>query len=66
MIVVGCSLSAVAQEPHGARPKFDAFEVATVKPVGADAKLRAVLPYGWDAPVGGDQFYATGADSAGV
>ena len=38
MIVVGCSLSAVAQEPHGARPKFDAFEVATVKPVGADAK----------------------------
>lgn len=38
MIVVGCSLSAVAQEPHEARPKFDAFEVATVKPVGADAK----------------------------
>ncbi len=35
MIIVGCSLLAVAQE---ARPSFDSFEVATVKPVEADAK----------------------------
>jgi uncharacterized protein (TIGR03435 family) len=38
MLVVGCSLSAVAQVPQAARPKFDAFEVATVKPVDTDAK----------------------------
>jgi uncharacterized protein (TIGR03435 family) len=37
-IVMGCSLAAVAQAPQVARPKFDAFEVATVKPVDADAK----------------------------
>ena len=37
-IVVACALSGVAQEPQAARPKFDAFEVATVKPVEADAK----------------------------
>jgi uncharacterized protein (TIGR03435 family) len=34
-IVVACALSGVAQEP---RPKFDAFDVATVKPVEAGAK----------------------------
>jgi uncharacterized protein (TIGR03435 family) len=37
-IAVGYALSAVAQAPQAARPKFDAFEVATVKPVDADAK----------------------------
>jgi uncharacterized protein (TIGR03435 family) len=37
-IVVACTLSAVAQTPQTARLKFDAFEVATVKPVDADAK----------------------------
>lgn len=37
MFVVVCSMSAGAQEP-AARPKFDAFEVATVKPVDADVK----------------------------
>jgi uncharacterized protein (TIGR03435 family) len=35
MAVVGCSLCAIAQPT---RPKFDAFEVATVKPVDADVK----------------------------
>ena len=37
-IAVACMLSAVAQTPPVARPKFAAFEVATVKPVDADAK----------------------------
>jgi uncharacterized protein (TIGR03435 family) len=37
-IVVVCALSVVAQTPQGSRPKFDAFEVATVRPVDADAK----------------------------
>jgi len=36
-IVVACVLSGVAQGPQAARPKFDAFEVATVKPVDPDA-----------------------------
>jgi uncharacterized protein (TIGR03435 family) len=34
-IMVACALSGVAQE---VRPKFDAFDVATVKPVDVDAK----------------------------
>ncbi len=38
MIAVGCSLSAIAQTPQAARPKFDAFEVATVRPVDAGVK----------------------------
>jgi uncharacterized protein (TIGR03435 family) len=37
-MAIACSLCAVAQTPQVARPKFDAFEVATVKPVDADAK----------------------------
>lgn len=37
-MAVACMLSAVAQEPQAARPKFDSFEVATVKPVDADLK----------------------------
>ena len=37
-IVVACALCAGAQTPQTPRPKFDAFEVATVKPVEADAK----------------------------
>lgn len=37
-IVVACTLSAVAQTPQTARLKFDAFEVATVKPLEAGAK----------------------------
>src|ERR1035438_5388420 len=36
-ITVACMLSAVAQA-QTPRPKFDAFEVATVKPVDADPK----------------------------
>jgi uncharacterized protein (TIGR03435 family) len=36
-MVLACALSGVAQET---RPKFDAFEVATVKPSDADAKGR--------------------------
>jgi len=38
VVLVGCSLSAVAQTPATARPKFEAFEVATVRPVDVDAK----------------------------
>jgi uncharacterized protein (TIGR03435 family) len=37
-IVVACALSAGAQTPQIARPTFDAFEVATVKPLEAGAK----------------------------
>jgi uncharacterized protein (TIGR03435 family) len=40
-VVVGLglvSVCAVAQVPQTVRPKFDAFEVATVRPVDADAK----------------------------
>ena len=36
-LVLAMMSAAVAQSPM-ARPKFDAFEVATVKPVDADAK----------------------------
>ena len=36
-IVIACTLPAVAQGPQMVRPKFDAFEVATVKPVDVDA-----------------------------
>jgi uncharacterized protein (TIGR03435 family) len=36
-LVFGCTFSAFAQAP-AARPKFDAFEVATVKPVDTDAR----------------------------
>jgi uncharacterized protein (TIGR03435 family) len=43
MIVVGCSLSAIAQEQLEARPKFDAFEEATVKPVETDAKAARMF-----------------------
>jgi uncharacterized protein (TIGR03435 family) len=34
-VVIACALSGVAQEP---RPKFDAFDVATVRPVDPEAK----------------------------
>jgi uncharacterized protein (TIGR03435 family) len=37
-IAIACGVSAVAQAPQAARPKFDAFEVATVKPVDPDLK----------------------------
>jgi len=36
MLAVGWAISAVGQAPQAARPKFDAFDVATVKPVDAD------------------------------
>ena len=36
-VLAGCAWALPAQAPAG-RPKFDAFEVATVKPVGSDAK----------------------------
>src|ERR1017187_2663903 len=39
-IVVACALSGVAQEPHAARPKFDAFEVARLEQM---QMLRALL-----------------------
>jgi uncharacterized protein (TIGR03435 family) len=38
LIAIGFSLCAAAQTPQAARPRFDAFEVATVKPVDPDAK----------------------------
>ncbi len=37
MVVIGCSLAAAGQEPSNTQV-FDAFEVATVKPVDPDAK----------------------------
>ena len=50
--VVGCSLWVNAQGQE-VRPKFDAFEVATVKPVGADAKAGRYFkmdgPHRWVA-----------------
>jgi uncharacterized protein (TIGR03435 family) len=38
LIAIGFSLCVVAQTPQAPRPKFDTFEVATVKPVDPDAK----------------------------
>jgi uncharacterized protein (TIGR03435 family) len=35
---LGLSLSAIAAQPPAPRPSFDAFEVATVKPVDSDGK----------------------------
>jgi hypothetical protein len=35
---LGISVSGMLAQPAGPRPKFDAFEVATIKPVDPDAK----------------------------
>ena len=49
-----------------ARPKFDAFDVATVKPVDADAHAGRMFKMDGDQRWIGDELHVEAADCAGV